>query len=272
MMFQLCFYIDRAFVSGSEGMASTLNYASNLFITISSVFTVAMSTVVFPSVSKNYEEGNKDYVNELLRYIIRIMAAIFVPFLLVVGCFGTDIIRLIYERGSFTSASTSSVSVIWMIYSLGILGYISQELFNKVLYLAGEYKYSVIGTVAVVLMNAVSNLVIKLFVPEFAVGNLTSTVLATAIVTSVFLTAYAVLVAIGIRKVVGAYWKKDLINDILKILLSGALAVAVYILFNTFFADFTHGYITFIVPILACGVIYVISLTVTGVTKRLIKK
>ena len=37
MMFQLCVYVDRAFV----GTASTFNYASNLFITISSVFVVA---------------------------------------------------------------------------------------------------------------------------------------------------------------------------------------------------------------------------------------
>ena len=51
MMFQLCVYIDRAFVSSTEGMASTFNYASNLFITIASVFVVAMSTVVFPSIS-----------------------------------------------------------------------------------------------------------------------------------------------------------------------------------------------------------------------------
>jgi len=274
MMFQLCFYIDRAFVSGNEGMASTFNYASNLFITISSVFVVAMSTVVFPSISKNYEEGNKDYVNELLRYIITIMVAIFVPFLLVVGFFGTDVIRLIYERGEFTSQSTQAVSNILFIYSLGILGYVSQELFNKVLYLAGEYKYSVIGTVVVIVLNILANVIIKIFVPEFMVGNtgLSARVLATAIVTSVFLTGYAVLVAVGIKKVVGAYWKKELISDILKILLSGVLAIAVYVLFNTFLNEFTHGYITFIVPVGVCGVVYIVSLLLTGVMKRLIKK
>lgn len=274
MMFQLCFYIDRAFVSGNEGMASTFNYASNLFITISSVFVVAMSTVMFPSISKNYEEGNIDYVNDLLRYIITIMVAIFLPFLLVIKLFGADVIRLIYERGSFTAQSTRAVSTIFFIYGLGILGYVSQELFNKILYLANKYKYSVIGTVVVVAVNVVCNFLIERFVPEtpFADTGLTAVSFWTSVSTSVFLTGYAVLTAVGIKRVVGSYWKKDLLSDIVKIFASGALAVVVYVLFDTFNADFTHGYITFLVPLCACAIVYIAALTVMGVTKRLVKR
>lgn len=274
MMFQLCFYVDRAFVSGDAGMASTFNYASNLFITISSVFVVAMSTVVFPSISKNYEEGNVDYVNELLRYIIKIMVAIFLPFLLVIGLFGTDVIRLVYERGSFTSQSTQAVSSILLIYSLGILGYVSQELFNKILYLAGKYRYCVIGTMAVIILNFISNILVVHFVPEapFNSTGLTTVAFTIACITSVFLTMYAVLIAIGIRKVLGAYWKKELLLDIGKILFSGVLALLVYVGFNMTVPEFTHGYISFIVPLIACGVVYIGSLFATGVMMRLIKK
>lgn len=274
MMFQLCFYIDRAFVSTDAGVASTFNYASNLFITISSVFVVAMSTVVFPAISKNYEEGNVDYVNELLRYIIRIMVAIFLPFLLVVSLFGTDVIRLIYERGSFTAESTSAVSSILVIYSLGILGYVSQELFNKILYLAGKYRYCVMGTIVVIILNLVSNTFIANFVPDAPFGNtgLSIAAFVTASITSVFLTLYAILIAVGIRKVVGAYWKKDLLWDIAKILFSGVLALLVYAVFNMLLPEFTHGYITFIIPLICCGVVYLGSLFATGVLMRLIKK
>ncbi|MBQ7040322.1 MAG: hypothetical protein IJN39_07110 [Clostridia bacterium] len=274
MMFQLCFYIDRAFVSTDPGMASTFNYASNLFITISSVFVVAMSTVVFPSISKNYEEGHIEYVNGLLQYIITIMAAIFLPFLLVVKLFGTDIIRLLYERGSFTAESTVAVSSIFFIYSLGILGYVSQELFNKVLYLAGKYKYSVTGTISVIAVNIITNVAIRQFVPDtpFAGTGLSNQALWISVSTALFLTCYAVLVAFAIRKVVGPYFKKELLSDLVKILLSGVLAIFVYFLFNTFLPDFTHGYITFIVPLGACGVVYLAALLVTGILKKLIKK
>ena len=273
MMFQLCFYTDRAFVSENAGMVATFNYASTLFVTISSVFVVAMSTVIFPAISKNYEEGNIDYVNELLRYIISTMTAIFLPFLLVVGLFGPDIIRLLYERGSFTSESTTSVSIMFFIYSLGILGYVSQELFNKILYLAGKYKYPVAGTIVIVLINAIINVLITNFVPDVMLNGLSISLqsLCIAISTSVLLTGYAILVAVGIRKVVGPYWKKDLLILISKIFLSGALAFVVYVLFNAFAPGFTHGSFTFLIPLLACGITYIGSLVVTGALKYLIK-
>ena len=261
MMFQLCVYIDRAFV----GDAATFNYASNLFITISSVFVVAMSTVVFPSISKNYEEGQIEYVNELVQYIITIMVAIFLPFLLVVGFFGEDVIRLVYERGAFDAEATKAVSKMFFIYSLGVLGYVSQELFNKILYLAGKYKYTVIGTVAVVVSNVALNSGIGNF-RGFDVSVLT------AASTSVLLTVYAVAIAIGIKKVIGPYLKKGLLTDIGKIFLSGIAATLVYVVFNTFLKEFTHGYITFLVPLIVCGITYGAMLFVTGMLKRLMKR
>ncbi|MBQ4527690.1 MAG: hypothetical protein II998_06435 [Clostridia bacterium] len=268
MMFQLCFYTDRAFVSSEEGMISTLNYASNLFVTVASVFVVAMSTVIFPSISKNYEEGNKEYVNDILQYIITVMCAIFLPFLLVSGLFGSDIIRLIYEDGSFTQESTRAVSSIFFIYSLGILGYVSQELFNKVLYLAGKYKYTVIGTIAVVIVNALSNYLIETFVP-LNVGL--SHVTLMAVSTSFWLTLYAVVISIGIKTVVGPYWKKGLILNVAKIFFAGVLAGLVYVVFEIAAPGLTHGTISFIIPIGMCAVVYIAGLYFSGVLRHLIR-
>lgn len=270
MMFQLCIYIDRAFVSSEAGMAATFNYASNLFITISSVFIVAMSTVVFPSVSKNYEEGNTEYVNGLVGYIITIMAAIFVPFLLVVGFFGGDVIRLLYERGAFTAQSTAAVSVMFLMYSLSILGYTAQELFNKVLYLAGKYKYTVAGTAFVVIMNVVVNWLIRRFVPGVGTVPLTAVLIAAS--TALLATLYAVFIAVKMKEVIGSYINRALVSELGKIVFSGALAVLAYLIFNWVNKEFTHGYITFIVPLAVCGVIYIAALLFTGVLGRIVKR
>ncbi len=274
MMFQLCLYTDRAFVSGDAGMAATFNYASNLFITISSIFVVAMSTVIFPSISKNYEEGNIDYVNETLRYMITIMTAIFLPFLLVVGLFGTNVIGLLYERGSFTADSTLAVAIMFLVYSLGVLGYTAQELFNKILYLAGKYNYSVIGTIAVVVLNGIINILIVMFVPNipFAGSYITLPSLFIAVGTTFLMTCYAAVMSVGLRKVVGAYLKKDLVVSLAKIFISGALAAVTYVIFVIFAGGFTHGRFTFIIPLCVCGAVYVASLAATGIVKQLIKK
>lgn len=274
MMFQLCFYVDRAFVGTSAGMAATFNYASNLFITISSVFVVAMSTVIFPSISKNYEEGHIAYVNALLQNSIKIMVSIFLPFLLVIGCFGEDVIRLLYERGSFTEEATRAVATVFLIYGLGILGYLSQELFNKILYLAEKYKYSVLGTVAVVALNAVTNVILRATLPDVPFGNTGLSLVAfwTAASSAIYLTAYAVLIAIGIRRVVGAYWTKPLLLTILKTFLAGGAALLVYAVWQMAAPRFTHGYITFLVPLASSGVVYILGLLVTGVLKELLVK
>ncbi len=274
MMFQMCVYIDRAFVSGSEGLPSTFNYASNLFITISSVFVVAMSTVVFPSISKNYEEGQIEYVNDLVRYILTIMAAIFLPFLLVVFCFGNDVIRLVYERGEFTAASTKAVALMLRIYTLGLLGYVAQELFNKVLYLAGKYAYTVWGTIFVIFLNLAINFGVRILYPLSEGGKLIigrGGVLI-ALSTSVLLSAYAVLVALGLRRVIGPYWKKELLRDLVKIAVSGVAAMGCFFLFQAIFPAFTHGYFSFLVPLSACAIVYIGGILLTGVWKHLINR
>ena len=274
MMFQLLFFTDRASVSTTEGMASTLGYASNLFVIIASIFVVAMSTVFFPAISKNYEEGQIEYVNGLVKYIITVMSAIFLPYLLVVGLFGKEIIRLLYERNAFTPEATAAVSCVLFIYSLGVLGYITQELFNKILYLAGKYKYCVFGTIGFVILNAVTNGIITKFASDSAFLN-TGISVKTALIaasSSFFLFCYAVIISFAIKSVIGKYWKRELLTDIAKIFISGAIAFAVYFIFNSVAPAFTHGVFTFIIPLCACGVIYIAALAVSGVLRHLIKK
>ena len=264
MMFQLCFMIDKAFVSGDPGMTSTLNYASNLFVTISSVFVVAMSSVVFPAISKNYEEGNKDYVRELIGYIFIVMFAVFVPFLLVVSLFGEQIIGLVYERGAFTHESTIATSAAFVIYSFGILGYLAQELINKVMYLASKYIYTILGTVIVVAAKLVLNsaLIEKSDNGTF-VASLTTTIL---------LTLYAAMAFVVLYRIIGNYLSKSVLICISKILISGAVAFAVYCALKLIIPNVVKANsVLFFVPIMICGLVYIGTIIALGVHKQLIR-
>lgn len=260
MMFQVCFMIDKAFVSGESGAASTINYASNLFITIASVFVVAMSNVVFPSISRNYEEGNREYVRTLLQYIITIMFAIFVPFILTVSCFGENIIALLYERGSFTSELTHTTATLFAIYTLGVLGYVCQELFNKILYLDSKYSYTVIGTLCVIALKPVINML---------VGQ--NSVYAVAVSTTALFTLYAINVAFAMIKVTGNYMDKTLGKNIAKILFAGVCALAVFAAFKFVAPTVLNGEITFLLPLMLCGVVYCGLLLVSGIVRIIIK-
>lgn len=264
MMFQLCFMIDRVFVSGDDGMVTILNYASNLFVTISSVFVVAMSSVVFPAISKNYEEGNIDYVKELVGYIFTIMFAVFVPFLLVVTLFGDQIISLVYERGEFTHESAIATAAAFVIYSFGILGYLAQELINKIFYLASKYIYTVIGTATIVSANILLNL---FFVPKSP-----NKIVTASLITTLLLTFYAVIAFIRLRRIIGNYLSKSVLINILKIFISGAVAVSVYFILGFVIPGIVNSStILFVVPIAICGTFYIAAVIALGLHKQLIR-
>ncbi len=262
MMFQLCFIIDKASVSGNSGDTSILNYSSNLYITIASVFIVAMSSVVFPSISKNYEEGKLGYVSELIGYIITVMFAVFVPFVLVTSLFGEQVIGLLYEHGEFDHATTVATASAFAIYSFGVLGYVAQELINKVLYLASKYVYTIGGTAAVVLLKLVLD---RFFVPKFGTDFAAAT-------TALLLTLYAVMSFIVLRKIIGRYLTREVLTNIGKVLASGAAAAVVYVVFRLALPGMIYGKITFILPLLLCGVTYVGVGILLGLHKVLIFK
>ena len=259
MMFQLCFLIDKTFVSGETGMIASINYASNLFIQISGVFVVAMSTVVFPSISKDYEKGDIPAVRAHLRYIITVMCAIFFAMLLTASCFSEQVIRLIYERGEFTAKSTQTTALIFAIYCFGVFGYVAQEQFNKILYLGNKYKYTVLGTVAVILAK---------FLTDISTDN----VVLIASSTSLLLTVYALYIAFAIKKVVGNYLNKEILMNIIKVLCAGLCAVVVFVLFRQFAPVMLNGKITFFIPLLSCGVVYVGVLYFTGIINVILHK
>ncbi len=260
MMFQLCLIIDKAFVSYDGGAVTTINYASNLFITVASVFVVAMSNVSYPSICRNFEAGNMEFVRQIIRYTITVLVAIFVPFMLTVGCFGQDIIGLLYERGEFTAQLTKTTSVLFMIYVTGIFGYVCQELFNKVLYLSDGYKYTCLGTLGVVVLKPVLN---------FCFGG---GVMAVAIATALLFCLYTLNVALAMAKLIGNYINKELAFDILKILSGGAFAFLVFLALRLFVPGMFLTKIGFIIPLGICALVYVAAIFALGIVKKIFPK
>ena len=261
MMFQLVFMIDKASVSQDIGSASTVNYASNLFVTIASVFVVAMSRVSYPSICRHFESGDITQVKSIVRYIITVLLAIFVPFILTVTCFGKDIISMLYQRGEFTKEMSDTTAILFCIYSFGIFGYVCQELFNKILYLDSKYKYTVASAVIVVALKPVINL--------FAVK--TGGTLAVALMTTVMFCMYAVFIFICVGKTIGKYVNMSLIKNVSKILLSGLLALIVYFAFSLSGLSVFNSNFGFIILLGACGLVYIIALALTGSIKYIIK-
>lgn len=260
MAFQLCFIIDRSLYSGSEGAITSVNYASNLFLTVSSVFIVAMSSVIFPAISKNFEEGKLEYVRRLVRSIITMMLVIFVPYLLVASVFGRNVISLVWERGSFSADAVKTTSVMFTVYSFSVFGYIAEELFSKILYLSSRYVSTVASVAAVVAVKLLSGRIVS---ESFGIYGV-------AVSTTVILSAYAVFITVRMKDVIGGFFTKKLAADAGRVLLSGALSLGAYFVMRLVMPGWCLDRVRFVLPLAVCGAVYVAALFATGLLRSMI--
>ena len=150
--------------------------------------------------------------------------------------------------------------MLFAIYTLGVFGYVCQELFNKVLYLDLKYSYTAIGTVAVILSKIGINAVI---------GD--KSVFLTALTTTFLFTLYALNIALAMRKVIGKYIDKELIVNIVKILLSGACAFLVFVLCKYTMPLCFEMKLAFILPLIICGGVYLTLLFASGIVRTVIE-
>ena len=169
-----------------------------------------------------------------------------------------------YERGEFTHESTIATAAAFIIYSLGILGYLAQELINKVMYLASKYLFTIVGTVLVVGAKVILNSIL-------VNGSQNGTFIA-SLTTTVLLTLYALAAFMMLKKIIGNYLSKSVVISIIKIFISGGVAVAVYFILKIMMPGIvTATSPVFALPILICGIVYIACIIILGLHKQLIR-
>jgi len=161
-LLQLCLIMDRSFFGTQlgEGSAAALSFGGNLFVTITSVFIVAMTTVVFPRLSRFALDRDFAGVRQLLSTAFKILLLILVPYLVLVITYNQEIIALVYERGAFTSQSTQMTAQAFLFYSLAVVGYVGQEIFNRVFYALKKFKVPMQVSLVCLAISVIGNLLL----------------------------------------------------------------------------------------------------------------
>jgi putative peptidoglycan lipid II flippase len=194
-LLQLCLIMDRSFFGTQlgEGSAAALSFGGNLFVTITSVFIVAMTTVVFPRLSRYALERDLAGVRELLAIVFKILLLILVPYLVLVVTYNKEIIALVYERGAFTSQSTQMTAQAFLFYSFAVVGYVGQEIFNRVFYALKKFKVPMQVSLVCLTINVLGN--VLLVGPWGLIGLSAATALAMLV--------YAIIMAVLAHRELG---------------------------------------------------------------------
>ncbi len=259
-LLQLCLIIDRSFATHLEpGTTAALAFGSNLFVTITSIFIVAMSTVVFPRLSQYCLDGDTAGIRSLLNNIFKILLFILLPYIVLVLVYNQEIIALVYERGAFTGKSTDMTALAFLGYSFAVVGYACQEIFNRVYYALKRFKIPMLVSMLCIGLK----LLLDFWLFE------TSGIIGISASTAFCLLLYAIIMALLLRREIGNFLDRSSFYFVFQLGLPvlGMMAV----ILGSRYLPLT-GRFTFLIPLLASGCVYLLIAYFTSIIKSIFTK
>jgi len=160
MIMQINTFVDKMFASQlNEGSIAALNYSSIIKQFVFYIFSIAVTTMIYPILSQYIAENNIKRVKEVFSKGLNIIIILFVPITIGAIILSEPAITFVYERGQFGHDSTLMTSSAFTMYSIGLLPLATRDVITKVFYSMQDTKSNLyIGIIAVlsnVLLNAI---------------------------------------------------------------------------------------------------------------------
>lgn len=132
---QMQFLVNTILASGlATGSLSALNYAWLIMLLPLGIFAQSVATAVFPTFAAQIAAGDADAMRRTLSQALRTVLFLIIPSAVGLITFGSMIVRLLLERGSFTADSTTLVAYALLFYALGLVGHAALEILVRAFY------------------------------------------------------------------------------------------------------------------------------------------
>ena len=134
-IFLFCYLQDSSMTAQLTGSpASAFYYADKLFTPLTTTLIYSISTVLFPKFSQEYTSGGGAAYRKYIWGVLRSTLLPILPISAVLAAFGTPIVRVLFEGGSFDASSTAATGSIFTIYALSMAGFCVLDLLSKAYY------------------------------------------------------------------------------------------------------------------------------------------
>ena len=159
---QLNLIVNVNLASGmGEGAVSALNIAFATLILPQAVIAQATATVLFPTISAHAARGERAQFASTLTRAINIVIALSAPAAIGLIVLGQPLIRLLFERNTFTTQSTEAVAFALAWYAVGLVGHSVLEVVTRGFYALHDTYRPVILSVAAMALNVVLSLLLS---------------------------------------------------------------------------------------------------------------
>lgn len=215
--------IDKNLASTIEGGVSALNYGYKLNIFVMGMFVASITSVIYPLFSKLTSENNMDKLKETLTTSVNSVILIIVPVSMGAFILSQPIVKLLFERGQFTSEDTIVTGQVLACYAVGMLASGIRDILVRVYYSLQDTKTPMKNSILCVAFNVIFNLALIKYLkaPGLALATSISAILAV-----IFLT-------INLRKKIGRLNGKLMVITLLKTSISSLLMSVIVLIVHS---------------------------------------
>ncbi len=161
-----------------EGSVSALTYAHSLYRVVAAIFVTNLCTIILTDFNNLCARNESDKVEEEMRKTISIMTLILIPIMIVTIFNSNEIVKIVYERGKFSSDATATVGGVLLFYALNFVPVMIQGIYNQALYAFGDTMKPMLIAVLSVVLNLGTSIPLTLVIglPGVAIGTVISTI------------------------------------------------------------------------------------------------
>lgn len=224
--------VYRIMVSHFEpGSLSAIKFGDKISQMTNSLFLANIVVVSFPAFSRAVASKMESEIIKTAKQALRMMVYFGIPLTIGIILLRSNVIRVLYERGSFTPEDTEATSAV-----LGILlfGLLANSLSSLLGHLALALKVTKVSVTVTIITQIITSALFYLLAPQYGIKGLA---MGSAISPFILTTLYA----IALSKKLPHLW--TIFTDLyfVKILFCGVALFAGAYAGRNFFSQFSHG-------------------------------
>lgn len=140
------------------GSVSWLSFADRLMEFPSALLGVALATVLLPSLSQAYAEGQSERYSSLLDWGLRLILLLGLPAMLGMALLAEGLVATLFHYGAFDARDVQKTSLAVMAYSAGLLGIMAVKVLAPGFYAKQDIRTPVRIAVLVLVVTQIMNL------------------------------------------------------------------------------------------------------------------
>jgi len=156
--------IDKSLASGLEvGSISALNYAVKLNTLVQVIFVTALSTVLFPLLSKAFQDGDKIAQKSLIQKGVIVIVLIALPAMAGLLLLRQEIVTVAFLRGKFDQRALVMTAGSLFYYALGLVPMALRVFFHNIFYSIQDTRTPLYNGIVTVVSNFIFSVILMQF-------------------------------------------------------------------------------------------------------------